>query len=76
MCSKDEHMISCEQEGMTMLDYLAGQALNSMAVVYAIEGFFEHPAFDHVASVCYNLAEAMLVEKHRRASLQEKRGGK
>lgn len=54
-----------EHQGMTLLDYFTGKAL---------AGFDHHNSGDKkcIAKECYDLADAMLAEKHRREGKDER----
>ena len=55
-----------EQEGMTLRDYFAGQAILMDGL--GIHGFpmiAEEPASEHMARAAYSLADAMLKERSK-----------
>lgn len=50
------------QVGMALRDWMAGMALSSLMATYATT---DHPPADEIASYCYWLADAMLVERSK-----------
>lgn len=63
---------SIDAPGMTLLDYFAGQALmglvHSKDALHALNGYPEYPTAPNVAVACYEIADAMIAERNRRAS--------
>ena len=63
-------------EGMTLLDYFAGKALAGLTTIPDERGYKENPQqtveqwreelYAQDAKYCYELAKAMIAEKHRR----------
>jgi len=52
-----ESYMPAEQDGMTLRDYFAGQALAEMALDYQTK-------IEHIAERCYMLADAMIKERN------------
>lgn len=52
------------KEGMTLLDYFAGQALQGLIASRTDRATHWHPKND--AKYCYRIAESMLAEKSKR----------
>ena len=56
--------VDIKHQGMTLLDYFAGQALKNFTVEYSNNSFTIE--MKNNAQHCYNIAEAMLEEREKR----------
>ena len=54
-----------EWDGMTLLDYFAGQALIGESAPNSDEGAWEPEQFPVLAERVYNIAKAMLIEREK-----------
>lgn len=56
----------CNEPGMTILDYFAGQALVNMSSLTQPEDASDFVTHDDVAAECYRFADSMIKERGKR----------
>jgi hypothetical protein len=86
VAERSNGIIECGQDGMSLMDFFATVAMHAELVTAGVPGeaadaFIEgkmregHTVEQHLAFNAYNVAEAMVAERKRRAAKQSSGGG-